>query len=70
LIVLSVTVATAAEIASSSVKTGGVLRYGLSSEPPTLDPHMNVGAASQTVKNVTYNGLVRYWAGLQIVPDL
>ncbi len=51
-------------------KPGGILRYGLSSEPPNLDPHVSTGTAAQTVKNQIYNGLVRYWKGFDIVPDL
>lgn len=51
-------------------KRGGILRYGLSSEPPNFDPHVSTGTAAQTVKNQIYNGLVRYWKGFEIVPDL
>jgi len=36
------------------------LIFGLSSEPVNLDPHLNVGAAAQTVKMQLYTGLFRF----------
>ncbi|MCP4625612.1 MAG: ABC transporter substrate-binding protein [bacterium] len=55
---------------AETVKTGGILRYGLSSEPPNLDPQKGTGTAAQVVKNSVYSGLVRYWKGYKIDPDL
>ncbi len=36
------------------------LIFGLSAEPVNLDPHLNVGAAAQTVKMQLYTGLFRF----------
>jgi peptide/nickel transport system substrate-binding protein len=51
-------------------KRGGTLIYGLSTEPPDLDPHVNSGASSGTVKMAVYDGLVKYGHGGTIVPAL
>ncbi|MBW1961683.1 MAG: hypothetical protein JRJ04_09525 [Deltaproteobacteria bacterium] len=55
---------------AEKVKRGGILRYGLSSEPPNLDPQKSTGTAAQVVKNAVYSGLLRYWKGYKIDPDL
>lgn len=49
---------------------GGVLRYGLSTEPVNFEPHVSSGAASDVIRQMTYNGLLRYDADGEIVPDL
>ena len=54
----------------TQVKEGGTLRYGLSSDPPSLDPHVDTGYASQLVKGTIYSLLVRPDPKMQIVPDL
>jgi peptide/nickel transport system substrate-binding protein/glutathione transport system substrate-binding protein len=51
-------------------RRGGTLIYGLSTEPPDLDPHINSGASNGTIKMAVYEGLVKYWHGGQIVPAL
>ncbi|MCA9836541.1 MAG: hypothetical protein KC422_06495 [Trueperaceae bacterium] len=51
-------------------KMGGILTWGLSTDPPNLDPHVSSGASAATVKMSVYNGLVRYDKDGQIVPDL
>lgn len=51
-------------------KKGGILSYGLSSDPPNLDPQKSTGTAAQVVKNSVYSGLLRYWKGYKIDPDL
>ena len=55
---------------AETIKRGGILRYGLSSEPPNLDPQKSTGTAAQVVKNSIYSGLLRYWKGFKIDPDL
>jgi glutathione transport system substrate-binding protein len=57
-------------VVAETVKRGGILRYGLSSEPPNLDPQKSTGTAAQVVKNSVYSGLVRYWKGFKVDPDL
>lgn len=49
---------------------GGELIYGLSSDPPNMDPHIATGAASETVKMQIYCGLLRFWIGGEIQPEL
>ncbi len=51
-------------------KKGGILRYGLSTDPPHLDPHVDSGGASSLVKGTIYSLLVRLNEKMQIVPDL
>jgi glutathione transport system substrate-binding protein len=53
-----------------SGQPGGELIYGLSSDPPNMDPHIATGAAAETVKMQIYNGLLRFWIGGEIQPDL
>jgi glutathione transport system substrate-binding protein len=56
--------------APAAGKAGGELKFGLSSDPPNLDPHVTTGTAAMNVKMMVYNGLVRYWRKAEIVPDL
>jgi len=51
-------------------KMGGVLKYGLSSYPPNFNPTRSSGTAALTVKEQIYTGLVAYWKGGEIIPDL
>ncbi len=60
----------AASPAAGTPKKGGTLTYGLSADPPNLDPQVSKGAAAQTVKELVYNNLLRYWRGGKIQPDL
>ena len=39
---------------------GGVLRYGLSTEPVNFEPHVSTGAASDAVRQMMYNSLLFY----------
>src|SRR5215207_5256093 len=41
-------------------KRGGVLRYGLSTDPSNFEPHVSTGAASSTVKVMVYAQLLTY----------
>lgn len=49
---------------------GGVLRYGLSTDPSNFLPHVSTGAASGAVKQLAYNTLLRYDDDGEIVGDL
>jgi len=72
-VILSVTIAGLAAAswgAAPTPRRGGILIYGLSTEPPDLDPHVNSGVSSGTVKTAVYEGLVRYGHGGAIVPAL
>ncbi len=51
-------------------KRGGILRYGLSTDPPHLDPHVDSGGASSLVKGTIYSLLVRLSPSMEILPDL
>jgi glutathione transport system substrate-binding protein len=39
---------------------GSTLKFGLSSDPPTLNPHFSGGTSARTVKLTVYEGLVGY----------
>lgn len=62
--------ATPAASGAGTPKKGGTLTYGLSADPPNLDPNVSKGAAAQTVKELVYNSLIRYWRGGKTQPDL
>jgi ABC-type transport system substrate-binding protein len=49
---------------------GGELSFALSADPPNLDPHIATGTAARNVKLQVYNGLMRYWSGGVVEPDL
>ena len=51
-------------------KKGEILRYGLSTDPPHLDPHVDSGGASSLVKGTIYSLLVRLNHRMEILPDL
>src|SRR6056297_2588507 len=51
-------------------ETGGTLRYGLSTDPSSLDPHSHSGVAAQTIRQCVYNGLVTYYKNTEIIPEL
>ena len=69
-LVVAAGVSAAALGAGEQPKRGGTLIYGLSTEPPDLDPHVNSGASAGTVKMAVYEGLVKYGHGGAIVPAL
>ncbi len=70
LVALVAGMAVASSAATVQPKRGGTLIYGLSIDPPDLEPHVNSGASNGTVKMAVYEGLVKYWTGGQIVPAL
>lgn len=57
-------------IVPSSAAPSTTITFGLSSEPPNLDPALNSGTAAQTVKIQLYRGLFQYNAEGAVVPDL
>jgi peptide/nickel transport system substrate-binding protein len=56
--------------AAPAPRPGGVLRYGLDTDPPNIDPHVATGAASRSVIFQLYNSLLRYGPGASLLPDL
>ncbi len=56
--------------AQDEPQPGGELIYGLSSDPPNLDPHINSGTAARSVKLMVYNNLARQWVSGNVEPDL
>lgn len=51
-------------------KKGGVLRYGLSTDPSNFEPHISTGAASSDVKIMVYSTLIAYDTQGQLTGDL
>ncbi|MEV0346184.1 ABC transporter substrate-binding protein [Nonomuraea sp. NPDC050680] len=49
---------------------GGILYFGLSTDPANLDPHLSTGSASDYLRQLAYNGLVQYNGAGEIVGDL
>ena len=47
-------------ITGAAARTPGVLTFGLSSYPPTIQPWANAGTAAATVKLMIYRGLLGY----------
>lgn len=50
--------------------TGGSLIYGLSTDPPNLDPRVDSGYAAATVKQQVYSSLVRIDENFEYHPEL
>ncbi|MBW7885660.1 MAG: hypothetical protein H3C34_24135, partial [Caldilineaceae bacterium] len=51
-------------------KHGGILTYGLVGDPPSLDPHIQKGAADATVKNMVYSRLITWDRSMHLAPEL
>ncbi|MBU7599376.1 hypothetical protein JGS22_017575 [Streptomyces sp. P38-E01] len=51
-------------------RRGGVLYFGLSTDPANLDPHVSTGSASDYLRQMSYNGLLQYDGDGEIVADL
>lgn len=49
---------------------GGVLHFGLSTDPANLDPHVSTGSASDYIRQLSYDGLLQYDGEGEIVADL
>lgn len=54
----------------SAQTAGSVLKFGLSTFPPTIKPFDNTGGAANTVKLMMYRGLMSYDANGTLVPEL
>lgn len=55
---------------SAAAKTSGVLTFGLSSYPPSINPWANTGTAAATVKLMIYRGLTSYADDGSLQPEL
>lgn len=62
--------APADEAEAGEPKHGGILSYGLVGDPPSLDPHVQKGAADATVKNLIYSRLLTWDREMNLVPEL
>lgn len=60
----------AARAQDETPKPGGVLIYGLSTDPSNFEPHFSTGAASTSVKLMCYSTLLTYDAENQLIGDL
>lgn len=49
---------------------GGILHFGLSTDPANMDPHVSTGSASDYLRQLAYNGLLQFDANGEIVADL
>ena len=49
---------------------GGILYFGLSTDPANFDPHVSTGAASDYLRQLAYNSLLQFDANGDIVGDL
>ena len=49
---------------------GGVLHFGLSTDPANFDPHVSTGTASDYLRQLSYNGLLQFDGRGEIVGDL
>ncbi|HEU0165380.1 MAG TPA: ABC transporter substrate-binding protein [Thermomicrobiales bacterium] len=61
---------TAAAQAAATPVTGGTLIYGLSTDPPNLDPRVGSGYAAATVKQQVYSSLIRVNEKFEFLPEL
>lgn len=58
---------------TGDAQAGGELIYGLSADPPNLDPHQGTGAAASVPKQLCYSGIWRHWVEdgeYEMQPDL
>jgi len=69
-IVLSLGVLLAAGCGGGSVPQGKVYRTYLSADPTTLDPALSNDAGSGELCALLFDGLVRFGAGTEILPDI
>lgn len=59
-----------AAAAEGTPKKGGVLKYGLSTDPSNFEPHVSSGAASGAVKIMVYSTLLTYNPAGELIGDL
>lgn len=57
-------------VALAQPQAGGILRVGMQTDPVGLDPHKSNATATRNMLENTYDTLVRFNAGLEIVPGL
>jgi len=57
-------------LAAGQPKYGGVLKVGLSVDPPDLNPFLQSGGAAERVKTAVYDSLLRYKMNGEVVPAL
>ena len=62
--------ANAGAASAGTPKKGGILRYGLSTDPSNFEPHISTGAASSAVKIMIYSTLITYDTQGQLIGDL
>lgn len=60
----------AARLQGAGPKRGGVLRYGLSTDPSNFEPHVSTGAASNAIKIMVYAQLMTYDNDANIIGNL
>jgi peptide/nickel transport system substrate-binding protein len=56
--------------ASGGPARGGILYFGLSTDPANFDPHVSTGSASDYLRQLSYNGLLQFDGRGEIVGDL
>jgi peptide/nickel transport system substrate-binding protein len=56
--------------AGGAPSRGGILYFGLSTDPANFDPHVSTGAASDYLRQLAYNSLLQFDANGEIVGDL
>ena len=57
-------------VAGGGPSRGGVLHFGLSTDPANFDPHVSTGTASDYLRQLSYNGLLQFDGKGEIVGDL
>lgn len=57
-------------IPGAKARTPGILTFGLSSYPPSLEPWVNNGTAAATIKLMTFRGLTSYGPDGNLRPEL
>jgi len=55
---------------AENAKYGGVLKVGLSADPPDLNPFVQTGGAAERVKTLVYNSLLMYDMQGNLMPSL
>lgn len=56
--------------AAGQPNRGGILYFGLSTDPANFDPHVSTGSASDYLRQLTYNGLLTYDGNGEVIGDL
>ncbi|MBB5160225.1 ABC transporter substrate-binding protein [Mycobacterium sp. AZCC_0083] len=56
--------------AAGTPSRGGILYFGLSTDPANFDPHVSTGAASDYLRQLAYNSLLQFDSNGEIIGDL